>query len=246
MKEHKLKNTLLDIGLTENEASVYISSLALGPTTIIKLSKAAEINRTTVYTIIESLKKKGLMYIEPHGFKQLYAAEHPNKLSNTLQSKKNNLERLLPEFIGLFNLKGQESKIRYYEGLTSIQQLYMDTLDDPGYQEDYLVITNQEKWYSLDEKFAQKYIEKRAKKMIQTRMLFTDSTIAQEHKEYEKNYNQEVRILPKDDALDTDLVITPKRIIISQTSLPYSAIEIQSPSVVKMQKSLFEIIWNKF
>lgn len=212
--------------------------------TVLSIAKAAEIRRTTVYSVIEALKKKGLMYVETVGFKQLYTAEHPSKLENMLQNKQYELERLLPDFTALYNLQGGEERVRVYEGLQSIQQLYMDTLLDVKGNEDYLVITDEEQWYYLDEKVSLKYIEARAKKCINTRLIFTDSPIARKHKKIEKNRHEQIRIFPKEVVLNIDLVVTPKRVIITQTKLPYKAIEIQTPSIIEMQKNLFEIIWN--
>ena len=56
-----LKNNLIELGLSEKEASVYLASLELGASSVQKISQQAKINRATTYVIIESLSKKGLM-----------------------------------------------------------------------------------------------------------------------------------------------------------------------------------------
>lgn len=69
MKNIKLLETLKDIGLDESEAQVYLTSLSLGPTTVLRIARGGETKRTTVYGIIESLKNKGLMKVELKGLK---------------------------------------------------------------------------------------------------------------------------------------------------------------------------------
>ena len=64
MADTKLLATLKDMGLSDNEASVYLSSLSLGPSTIQRIANNAKVKRTTVYTTIDTLKQKGLMNIE--------------------------------------------------------------------------------------------------------------------------------------------------------------------------------------
>ena len=88
MKNEQLIEILKEIGLSENEAEVYLTSLSLGPTTILKIAKSSGIGRTTVYSVIETLKNKGLIHIKPVGLKQLYVAEHPDRLENIIENKK--------------------------------------------------------------------------------------------------------------------------------------------------------------
>ncbi len=245
MKKDKISiETLKNIGLTENEAQVYIAALSLGSATILKISRTAEIKRTTVYSVIESLKKKGLINIEVRGLKQLYAAEHPKKLSGLLDSRKQQFQGLLPELTALYNLKGGESFIKCYEGLEGIKSVYENLLQSIRPREEYLVITNQEHWLNLDQPYFQRFIERRAKLPITPRLLFTDSPVAREHKKFEKNYNEKVKILPKDTSLTTNLVITPQRVVIHQLTPPLMAIVIENKSVIEMHKELFEMIWQ--
>ena len=104
MKNKKLLQILIDLGLSENEASVYLAALSLGPTTILKIAKTAEMKRTTIYSVIDSLKKRGLINIEIKGFKTLFTAENPEKLETMLDSHREQLRNSLPEFLGMYNL----------------------------------------------------------------------------------------------------------------------------------------------
>ena len=244
MKNEKLLEILKKIGLEKKEASVYLASLSLGPTTILKLARACDIKRTTIYGIVESLKQKGLMSIELKGLKQIYAPENPEKLETMLESHQIEFKNTLPEFLGLYKLKGEESVMKYYTGISKMQDIYMDTLKEIKLHEDYLVITNQEKWYNLNPTFALKYIEERSKLDIKTRLLFQDSAIAQEHKKFEQNFNQSIKILPAGTPLNVDTIFLPKKMIVLELTPPYMTIVIENKSIIELHKEMFEIIWK--
>lgn len=244
MNENKLVKILKEIGLTDNEAKVYFISLSLGPSTVLTISKASGVKRTTTYSAIQSLQQRGLMNIELRGFKKLYTAESPEKLKDVLEQRKQLFTTNLDEFLALYNLKGGESFIKYHEGLESVKTVYEKLIKDIKPNEEYLAIGGQEQWYKLDSAYFQDFIERRAKLNLRIRLLFQDSEIAHEHKRLEQNYNEKVKILPTKTSLTTNMVITPQRVVIHQLTQPIIAIVIENKSIIQMQREMFEIIWN--
>jgi sugar-specific transcriptional regulator TrmB len=113
---------LVNLGLSEKEAKVYIASLELGNSTVQNIAEKAKVNRATTYTIIESLSEKGLISTFVEGKKQYYCAEQPEKLNMLfreqqleIQMKQEKLEKLLPELKSL-NSSNDGPVVRYYEG----------------------------------------------------------------------------------------------------------------------------------
>ena len=245
IKNDKKFDSLIQLGLEEKEAKVYLASLSLGPSTILKLSKLSGVKRTTIYEITDSLEKKGLMKKEIHGFKTLYSAEHPERLENSLELKRVLLSRMLPELEGLYHLGGTESSIKFYSGLTAIKNIYDDLLKDLKIHDFYYAISNVLEWQGLDEDFFLKnHVEKRSKMGIETKLLFTDSELAQNRKRTERNFNEEVKILPKNSKFHVDLVITPYKLVMFQLYDPKVAIVIENKSIIELQKEMFELIWS--
>src|SRR4051812_34988946 len=106
MKNDLFLQSLNNLGLSDHEARVYFASLFLGASTVQKIANAAEIKRTTVYSVVQSLQSKGLMMIEIKGLKKMYTAENPEKLETLLEHRREQFKNLLPEFSALYNLKG--------------------------------------------------------------------------------------------------------------------------------------------
>lgn len=244
MQKKQMLSTLVDLGLTKNEAVIYVNALSLGQTTILKLARAAEMKRTSVYSIIDSLQQKGLISIEQRGFKQWFVAEPPEKLETILEARRNKLKTVLPEFSALYHVKGGESTIHYYEGLESVKSVYEGLIRDIRPREDYLILADLRLWLHLDEDFFMDFIRRRAKLNINIRMLTQDSAVAREHKRLQKNYHETIKILPKGTTLTTNLVIIPKKVVIHQLVPPIFAMVIENKNVIQMHREQFEIMWQ--
>ncbi|MDD2941744.1 MAG: helix-turn-helix domain-containing protein [bacterium] len=245
MKISELTRLLSDLGLNENEANTYIAALPLGPTTIISLSRMTQIKRTTLYTVCDSLQQKGLIRIEERGFKRKFVAESPERLETLLESRKNSLQKALPDLRSLFQPTGGSTLIRYHEGLEATKALYLDLLREVRPGQDYLVIGNQEQWYDLDSGFFRRFIEKRSRLNFKIRCLFTDTETAREHIRQQRQNAQEIRLLPSRTTISTNLVIVPHQVLMHQLTPPVMAMVIQNKSMIQMHRELFEVMWQE-
>ena len=244
MNKSTLENTLVDSGLSENESRVYLAALSLGSATVLAIARAAGIKRTTVYAVIEALKQKGLMNIEVRGFKNLFAAQDPERLLSLLENRKEIVRKAMPDFASLYNLKGGESTIKYYEGLEGIKAVYEDLIKTIRPHENYSIISNQAGWLDLDKEFFQDFTERRAKLPINIRLLSQDSPAAREFAKFARNYNMQIKFLPEGTDLITNLVVIPERVVMHQLVPPISATVIENQSVIQMHQQCFEIMWN--
>lgn len=240
----KLQKTLADIGLSSNEASVYLTLLSLGPTTALKLARGTGIKRSTVYLTLESLKQRGLVALEMHGFKSLFVAENPEKLDAVLEERKLRLGRDLPELLSLYNLKGGESTMKYYEGFAGLKQVYESMIRDIRPHEKYLVLSHLEPVVGLDHEFFEDFFRRRSKLNIDLRLLLQDTPEAHRRKKIERNFNERIKILPPKVSLVTNLVIVPRRVLIQQSRPPVFGIVIENKSIIEMHQQMFEIMWH--
>lgn len=236
--------TLIDIGLPENEARVYIAVLSLGETTALQVARVTDIKRTTVYHTIELLKQKGLVSLQTRGLKNFFVAEDPERLGDVLATRAKIFEGILPELSSKFRTKNKEGSVREYLGLKAVKIVYENLLKELQPHDDYCVISNQEDWYKLDAEFFQKFIEKRAKLPINIRLILTDTPAAHEAKKFERNFNEVVKILPKETSLSTNLIVTPHKVIIHRLLEPISALVLTDPTIIQMHKESFEIMWS--
>jgi len=241
---NQLVKKLNDVGLDDKEARVYLASLSLGPSTAQKIAETAGIKRTTTYNIIEDLRNIGLIAISNQGFKKYYFPAPPESLEAAINAKREILKTVMPDLQSLYNLKGDESSIKYYKGLKACQGVYWSLLESIKPHDYYLVLTDQERWYALDPEFSQKFIEKRAKLNIGIRLLFQDSALAHEHKKFEQNFNEHIKILSPGEPLTTNLIITPQKVVIHQLVPPIFTMVIENQGIIRMNREMFEIMWR--
>ena len=242
--DNKLYKTLVDLGLSENEAKVYLSALSIGKTTILSLSKTSQVKRTTVYSVVESLKQMGLMKIEQIGWKTYFSAENPEKLERIMENKRKELQETLGDFKSLYSTEGGSSLIKYYEGIEAVKNIHLDLLDEVKFGEDYWVISDSAKWMGEDQKFFENFVEKRAQKKLNNRLLLQDSEIARRYKQNEIVYNMQIKLFPQDVKLSASISITPQKILIHQTTPPVIAMVIENKNIIRLHKELFGFMWK--
>ena len=120
----KFDQELIDLGLSEKEAAVYLASIQLGPSPVQKISNKSRVNRATTYVIIESLMEMGLMSKYDEGKKTFFVAEKPERLVNYFEEKGRDLKdkifkinQIVPELNSLYNDLSDKPKVKYYEGV---------------------------------------------------------------------------------------------------------------------------------
>jgi len=77
------------------------------------------------------LREKGLIIATKKQKRTFYYAENPSKLGNILEEKVNAFDNLLPELLAMSNLIDRKPKIRFFEGVEGLKNIYKDTLNYP-------------------------------------------------------------------------------------------------------------------
>jgi len=77
---NRWQSILTQLGLSENEGILYLTSLEHGPQPVQTLARETGLSRVTVYSLIENLTARSLMTSVEKGKKTLYAAEPADSL----------------------------------------------------------------------------------------------------------------------------------------------------------------------
>ena len=244
MENNHYIEILKEIGLSEHESAVYFTMVSLGSSPVLKIARTSGVKRTTIYSVIDSLKEKGLVRVELKGLKSLFVAESPKKLEGILEQRKNKFKKNLLDFMQIYNKGGGESLIKIYEGLEAVKSVYEGLINDVKPGDDYLIISDAERWFALDRDYFMDFTERRAKLPIKIRMLIQDNADAEYLSKYQRNFNYTTRILPKETKLTTNLVVTPQKAVVHQLVPPIMAIVIENKNIIKMHQEMFEVVWK--
>ena len=87
--KQNLYTSLKEIGLTESEANLYITSLSLGPTTIASLAEHLHIPRPNVYKVITGLEEHGLaVFSERKRYARTFMGGPPTVVLEKIRQKR--------------------------------------------------------------------------------------------------------------------------------------------------------------
>lgn len=120
---------LTSFGLRPNETEIYLLILDKGLITPPQIARATKIARPNVYSHLETLCEKGLIEIQTKGKRKAYQAKNPDALLYTLERKKENIKKILPELSGLYSTPKNKPQVRYYSGPKEIEEIYLMILN---------------------------------------------------------------------------------------------------------------------
>lgn len=122
------------LGLSDTESKIYLEVLKMGPSPVQEIAKKIGLSRVSVYSLIESLTKLGLMTSVEKGKKQLYTAEPPERIISLAENKVNNLKASIQEIkSSIQELKlvqsGDKPVVKMYEGPEAFLAIQADVLN---------------------------------------------------------------------------------------------------------------------
>ncbi len=120
---------LVEAGLSDKEARVYVAMLQLGPTGAGEISKHASVSRATTYLALTSLAEQGLVSSYDDGKQTVFAAETPRRLAEIAERDVKEQEKrhadvssFIPELDALFR-DAAKPVVRFYEGEDGLRNL---------------------------------------------------------------------------------------------------------------------------
>ena len=240
---------LKDIGLSENEAKVYLAMLELGPASVMEISQKADVNRPTAYVQIESLKKLGLISTQTKGKKQLFIAESPDQLefvldkeSNVLKRKRDELKKILPDLASMYRSSGIQPQVRFFEDKEGLERMQADVLKSGA--KEIWAIASADQIMAVFPSHMEDYSKKRIKKGIKSRLIYTSSK-GEILKKNDPSVFRETKFISSEKMpLNGDLAIYGNSVAISALKGKISGVIIDHPEIAESFRNFFELIWQ--
>lgn len=247
-----MRKELKELGLTEKEVDLYVSGLRLGPATIQQLANASILKRSTVYFVIERLKRLGLANKSFKKKKKLFEMASPEKFLRIFEDEKQKLikrERGVKEIISSFEAIAKKaefaSDIKMFEGYDQVAKAITDLAktEKPMYS-----IYSGHYFDKKDYKKIKKDIAKINKIREQyggKSYVITDceTMIFRFYSDAEDNKLTEYRFLSPGVKLPSMLDVCNDKVILSSVR-EKSCILIQNKTIAETMKFMFNIIWQ--
>ena len=235
---------LTDLGLKIQEAKVYLACLELGQSTVGAISQISEVQRTFVYDILDNLIEKGLVStLEIRGRKH-FSAMSVDKFKKMQADKIRKFVQILPELKAMEKTVGDRPKVQFYEGREGLMSALQDTLNQPPGSQ-ILAYATGEGFYEQEHDFISAYLRHRVKKKISVKAIGPDSPSNREYVAHDHEHLRETRLVPKDKyPFTNEIDIYGNKMLIMSLQGELLAVIIESESVAKTQRAIFELAWK--
>src|SRR3989344_2735974 len=112
----KLTYWLMESGLDEQRAKLYLVALSLGEATAKELADEMKLGRTAVYDNLRVLEERGYVKVLHQGKRKVYLSLHPKELYKKFENQKKQLQDLMPDFMALYTEESRQPFVQLFDG----------------------------------------------------------------------------------------------------------------------------------
>lgn len=248
--KENLYTSLKELGLTESECNLYITSLALGPTSIAALAENLNTPRPNVYKVIAELEAHGLAkFSERKKYLRTFAVEPPTVVLELLRKKRESMTALdqtlvsaMPDLLALYRQGEVPSKIRILSGEKEVLKFFFQILDEAKDVVEYFgsadAFIGLVTWETERE-----WIAERMKRNIHLNALLTPGKDADTLKSADGKDMRTTKIFHGTMPFVTGFMLYANKVAIWQPKAPL-VILIEDEYIVQMLRSVFTTLWS--
>ncbi len=227
---------LKSIGLTSNEAKIYLMLIDISKSQAGVLSRKTGIHRRSIYDALDRLIEKGLVSYIMENDKRFYMPTDPQRIQDIIDQKRNDILDLMPTLHAKFMETKDKQQTFFYRGKEGIKTVFEDqiAIGKPVYIIGASHHANDHLQYYLPH-----YTDKRKNKKIKIYALY-----AGERHETKVPLSK-VKYLPKEfSSLVSTNIYGDKAAIILWLPHDPVAIVINQPDIANTFKKYFDALWK--
>lgn len=243
-----LTTSLQHLGYSEKESRVYLALLELGTSPASTIARFIRENRVTIYSILKLLVKKGIVLESRKNTVSVYTALNPEILIEQERTRYEQLKSSLPEFLSLMNPHAKKPKVTFYEGLDGLKNLLRELiLDFQNYPTTELYgFLGAKTMDPIFESFLRNSLEVEKQKPKETP---THVILVGDYDYWYANYCREKYLTKTVEELTFPMeheifAYENKVVILMYHSEELSGVIIESQSLAKGIRSMFELVWK--
>ncbi|MDO8564281.1 MAG: helix-turn-helix domain-containing protein [Nanoarchaeota archaeon] len=237
-----VQETLRKIGLTNNEISVYLTLLRMGPSIVSDVAKSAGLYRPYTYDNLKKLLEKGLVSFIVKDGKNVFSAVEPENLVDVQKNRLEEVKSILPELNRLSSSVKNEAKAEFYLGSQVVRVVVGDvfrTLKRKG-GEALIIGVDEKKFMEADELSMYRYFEDMKKNKLKEKVLVREGDNYLPAPRSTTSY----RFLSKEFFEPTSTMIYGNKVAIVIFSQPLHGIIIENEALAKTYRKQFNALWK--
>lgn len=236
------KNLLHSLGLSESQALVYLATLELGEANMQELARKSGVKRTSIYNFIDELKSRGLLVETVKRKRKIYSAATPDQLFEIEKTRLAELEQTMPELRAVQNKSRTKPRVRFYEGIEGIKEVYADTLKD---KKEILAFEDLEHMnIGLPKSFYEWYPGERARRGIPFKSITRDSKEAQRLTQHNIKLLRKSKLISSADWKTEINIYGDKVAMMSLRAKNPFCVLIEDHDIAETLRSAWNELWN--
>lgn len=234
-----MQEELIDFGLSDKEANVYLTCLKVGQATANRIAELSRLARSTTYDILERLKSLGLITVLIVDNKTQFIANNPDVLLTFLSEKKRSIESVLPTLKEIYKKVEAKPYAEVFQGKIAIIKIFDEILDNAR---SLKVVGSQGNALKKIEYHPEKFRLKRLEQRIRIKQILE---ISEESKQIKNDKYTEVRFLKSLNESTEGMFIFEDYVYHIIFQYEISAIKIKSKDHAKAMEIMFDELWRK-
>lgn len=236
---------LQKVGLSKQEAKVYLSALKLGVAKASDIAQKADVKREASYYILKMLEEKGFVSEVIKSGVKYYNAIWPKRILEIIeeekQEKTSTIKEILPELETLQKTALTHPKIEVYEGIEGFKTI-VSKLVEKHKHEIYAYVP--EKILHFLPTFHLQFRRRRKENRVKIRVITEKTPFMQELKIKDKEEFRETRFnnIMKN-IISACFMLQDAIIIIKANEKEQMGVYIKEENTAQLQRHIFEQIW---
>lgn len=245
------QSSLHRVGISEKEQLIYETLLKTGEISISLLITQTKLKRASIYKIIYSLEKKGLVTMRDINKKLHVKPESPTKLLEITQNHYReteialkNIQSVIPQFNLLYSNSTVRPVVKTFEGADGLKKMYEDHISEG--KPIYAILQASDVDPDLYQWLRSVYVKKRLQKKIHIKAIVASS---KESRDYIQKSPKEFRIAIEVDSKlfpfqhEIDIYGDKISIFHHKQNEPFIGIVMQHPQIAASMKAWFDLAW---
>lgn len=231
-----MNEELTQLGLNHNESLVYLYLLKSKEKTATQIAKDTKLNRSVVYSTLDSLIDKGLASYILIKDKRHFSAASPETLNDFLEDKKRILSDILPLLKSIKIEEKASVNVEVFQGIKGGISVLKDIIREG---KDYVAFGDEGRFQEISKTQLEQYVRQLNEKKIKERIITRKGV-----KLFGSSKNTQIRYLPKEFRFPTITTIYGDKVAIAIFEEPYYTILIKSKPLAYTYRKFFDGLWR--
>lgn len=239
---NNLVQNLVTPSLSEHEVKLYIALIELGETTAKTLSEVTKIKRSTIYSVLGSLHKKGFVSLIDTKRIKRYAAQDPAVIQEFFAEKIRVLNKEMPRLKWLANRLSKKPSIRFFSGIVGARSAYLETLSESNTTIRSIGSVNRVAEV-LGRDWVYRYIRSRVRKRIRASSILANDRFSRElASQNRKHLRETILITPKLLPANAEFMIVGHKMTFASFGDEPAGIIIEDKDLAKIMTTLYDLV----